>query len=182
MLLAGESCAMLRAMQAQLCSAGARPLCYSAPFCEESLCRVLHQGRFSCIIVPSLPDLCPGDSGDRLAALNVLLGEAREAGVPLVMLLSGSHDDETGQLFSHALGCACGAFGDPVSVQCIRHLPCDPQSACLDALDLGARFLSGERACVGLFTLTQGKENGEAPAPYPDKGLHPCVLRGGFKP
>ncbi|MBQ7886675.1 MAG: hypothetical protein IJ313_07265 [Clostridia bacterium] len=161
-LLAGESCAMLRAMQAQLCTAGARPLCYSAPFGEESLCRALHQGRFCCVIVPSLPDLCPGESCNRLAALSVLLSEAREAGVPLVMLLSGSHDDETAQLFSHALGCASGALGDPVSVQCIRHLPGDPNGACLGALDLGARFLSGERACVGVFTL-EGEAMGRLP-------------------
>lgn len=156
-LLAGESCAMLRAMQAQLCAIGARPLCFSAPFGEESLCRVLHQGRFSCVIVPSLPDLCPGGAADRLTALSVLLGEAREAGVPLVMLLSPDAGGETAQLFSHALGCASGALGDPVSVQCIRHPGFDPGSECLGALSLGARYLSGERACVGAFTL-EGEE------------------------
>ena len=178
-LLAGESSSMLRAMHAQLCMLGARPICLSAPFGEETLSRILHQGRFSCIIAPSLPALCPGDSCDHLAALNILLGEAREAGVPLVMLLSGS--DETAQLFSHALGCASGAQGNPVSVQCIRHSAGDDASAaCLGALELGARFLSGERACVGMFTL-EGR-NGGASAPHPDKGLRPLTpspLRGG---
>lgn len=154
-LLAGESCAMLRAMHAQLCAIGARPICFSAPFGEEPLCRALHQGRFSCIIVPSLLDLCPGDSGNRLAALNVMLSEAREAGIPLVMLLSGSADRETAQLFSHALGCARGAQGDPVSLQCIRHVQGDPDGTCLGALRLGARFLSGERTCTGMFTLEE---------------------------
>lgn len=152
-LLAGDGCAMLREMQSQLCSLGARPLCLSAPFDEESLCKFLHQGRFSCVIAPSLSDLCSGACADRIAALNMLLGETREAGVPLVMLLDSSNDNETAQLFSHVLGCASGAQGDPVSVQCIRHAGTDPSSACLGALHLGARFLSGERTCVGVFTL-----------------------------
>ena len=164
-LLAGEPGAMLRAMHIMLCADGARPFCLSAPFDEESLCRVLHQGRFSCVIVPDLSSLCPGDSAARLAALNTLLGEAREAGVPLVMLLSPSAGDETAQLFSHALGCAAGAQGDPVNVQCICHAPGDPQSACFGALALGARFLAGERTCTGAFTL---EENGGASAPHPD--------------
>ena len=151
-LLAGEPSAMLHTMHEQLCAVGARPFCYSAPFDEESLCRVLHQGRFSCVIVPELPSLCPGDPEDRLAALNILLGEVREAGVPLVMLLS-TGGEETVQLFSHALGCASGALGDPVSIQCICHAPDDPQGACFGALALGARFLSGERTCTGAFTL-----------------------------
>lgn len=167
-LLAGESCAMLRAMQAQLCAVGARPLCLSAPFDEESLCRFLHQGRFSCVILPSLPYLCPGGSSDRLAALNILLSEAREAGVPLVMLLSSKNDDETAQLFSHALGCSLGAQGDPVSMQCIRHTDANAADACLGALELGARFLSGERACTGMFALE--KNDGRLPH-TPDKGL-----------
>ncbi len=152
-LLAGNACQMLSQMQAELCSLGARPLCLSAPFDEESLCRFLHQGRFSCAIVPSLSDLSSGDSADRLCVLNMLLGEAREAGVPLVMLLSDEDSAETAQLFSHALGCFMGAQGDPVSVQCIRHMPGNPESTCLGALRLGARFLAGERTCVGAFTL-----------------------------
>ena len=156
-LLAGDACPMLSQMQAQLCSLGARPLCLSAPVDEESLCRFLHPGRFSCAIVPSLSDLSPGDSADRLSALNMLLGEAREAGVPLIMLLSSEDSAETAQLFSHALGCSLGAQGDPVSVQCIRHAPGDPERACLGALALGARFLAGERTYVGAFTLEDGK-------------------------
>ena len=163
-LLAGDACPMLSQMQSQLCSLGARPLCLSAPFDEESLCRFLHQGRFSCAIVPSLPHLCPGDSSDRLFALNMLLGETREAGVPLIMLLSSEDSEETAQLFSHALGCSMGAQGDPVSVQCIRHMPGDPESACLGALRLGARFLAGERTCAGAFTL-EGETMGRLPHP-----------------
>lgn len=152
-LLAGEPCPMLRTMHAQLSSIGARPFCLSAPFSEEALSRILHQGRFSCLMVPSLLMLCTGDEADRLGALNMLLGEVREAGVPLVMLLGSDAGNETAQLFSHALGWAAGALGDPVSVQCIRHAASDPQDACLGALELGARFFSGEHACVGVFTL-----------------------------
>lgn len=157
---------MLCEMQSQLCSLGARPICLSAPFDEESLCRFLHQGRFSCVIVPSLSDLCPGDSDNRLSALNMLLSESREAGVPLVMLLSGNDGDETAQLFSHALGYSMGAQGDPVSVQCIRHEPANIIAACLGALKLGARFLAGERTCAGAFTLKSGNST-----PHPDKRL-----------
>lgn len=152
-LLAGDSGAMLRAMHAQLSAVGARPVFFSAPFSEEALCRALHQGRYACIIIPDLLKLCPGDPQARLAALNMLLGEAREAGVPLVMLLGAASCAECAPLFAHALGCAMGAQGDPVSVQCIRHAASDAKDACLGALELGARFLAGETDFVGVFAL-----------------------------
>ena len=158
-LLAGSACPMRSAMEAQLRVIGARIQPAHPPLTEEALCRTLHEGRFSCIIAPDLSQLCPGDSRDRLAALNILLGEAREAGVPLVMLLSGS--DETAPLFSHALGCAIGAQGDPVSVQCIRHSGGDMQRISRQALALGARFLAGETDCMGMFAL------GDAMHPLP---------------
>ena len=150
MLLAGAPSAQLCAMHAQLSAVGARPVCFSAPFNEESLCRALHEGRFSCVIVPDLLAL-HACAQQRPAALNTLLGEAREAGVPLVMLLCADISSETAQLFSHALGFAHGACGDPVSVQCIRHA--DADDACPRALELGARFLSGDRSCTGVFVL-----------------------------
>ena len=145
---------MLHTMKSELHAVGARPSHVSVPFDEESLSRAL-QRRSACIIVP---DLLAYDPKIRFEALNTLLFEAREAGVPLVMLLcpiSAAHDGETAQLFSHALGFARGAFGDPVSVQCIRHSGGDLQCICRDALTLGARFLAGEHACTGIFTLTQ---------------------------
>ena len=159
-LLAGMPDDMLRAMEAQLCALGARA--FQASCDTESLSRTLQQQRSACVIVPDLFALGPCS---RIDALNTLLFEAREAGVPLVMLLSrmhAAHDGETVRLFSHALGFSRGAFGDPVSVQCIRYK--NTQAACRESLMLGARFLSGERSCTGVFTLDQ------------DAGRHPSRL------
>jgi len=147
---------MPRTMEMQLCAVGARPVHASVPFSEESLSLALQRQRCTCVIVPDLLALHTGDPSARFDALNTLLFEAREAGVPLVMLLGSicsMHDEESAQLFSHALGFVRGAFGDPVSIQCIRHNGCDLQRICRDALMLGARFLSGERSCTGVFTL-----------------------------
>jgi len=155
-LLAGENSGMLHAMRSQLCALGARPQSASNPVTAESLDRTLHEGRFSCVIVPDLLQLCSGDAQARFAALDMILQEAREAGVPLVMLLAGQsslHADEIAVLFSHALGCACGAFGDPVSVQCIQHANQDPEVVCLRVLRSGSRFLAGDTSCTGYFSL-----------------------------
>ncbi|MBR5302025.1 MAG: hypothetical protein IKU38_04250 [Clostridia bacterium] len=156
-LLAGESSEMLRTMDAQLCAAGARPFHTSAPFCEEALSRMLQQRRCACVIVPDLLALDTHDPQARFDALDMLLGEIREAGVPLAILLyriNASHDSEAAQLFSHAAGWAHGMFGDPVNIQCIRYAAADIRRVCLDALMLGARFLAGETACTGIFTFT----------------------------
>lgn len=150
-LLAGSACPMRSAMEAQLRAIGARSA--SAALAEEPLCRTLHEGRYACIIAPDLHKLCPGDTQARLIALGMLLGEAREAGVPLIMLLCAASHQECAPLFSHAQGWACGACGDPVSVQCIRHSGGDAQRICRQALELGARFLAGETGYAGVFTL-----------------------------
>ena len=153
-LLAGAPSSMRSVMQAQLRLLGARPVCLSDCLSEESLDRTLHRGRFACVIVPDLAALHPECAQQRLAALGMLLGEACEAGVPLVMLLGqilDIHNNETAQLFSHALG--LGMAGDPVSMQCILHHGADPKRICSNALALGARFLSGERELTGVFSL-----------------------------
>jgi len=153
-LLVGESSGMLSAMHAQLTAVGARP--HVALPDEEFLFRVLHEGRYSCVIVPSVLHLCAGDADARFAALDTLLLETREAGVPLAMLLSrhcAQPNDEAACLFSHALGWARGAFGDPVNVQCIQYRHADLRHASRDALARGARFLAGERTCAGLFSI-----------------------------
>lgn len=144
-LLAGLPGDMLRAMESQLCAVGARPFHASVPFGEESLSRALQQHRCACVIVPDLLALHPCDPQARLAALDMLLFEAREAGVPLALLLgraAAAHRDETAQLFSLGQGWARGAFGDPVSVLCIRHEDADVHRVCHEALIQGAQFLA----------------------------------------
>lgn len=155
-LLAGDDGCMLRAMHSQLRAIGARPACAPRPIAAESLFRVLHEGRFSCVIVPDLLHLGTGD--EQLAALDTLLGESREAGVPLVMLLARHTPHQAAgiaALFSHAQGWAHGAFGDPVSVQCIRYSGTNRNSVCCQALRLGARFLAGEQDSTGVYTITE---------------------------
>ena len=155
-LLSGSPCPMRSAMDAQLYAIGARTYFAPEPPTEEPLCRMLHEGRFSCVIVPELLRLGAGGTQARLTALNTLLSETREAGVPLIMLLAGQstqHADESAALFSQALGWARGAAGDPVSVQCIRHANRHPKTVCREALLLGARFLAGDTACTGYFSL-----------------------------
>lgn len=154
-LLAGLSGSMLASMESQLCAVGARPFHVSSPFSAESLSRTLLNHHFACVIVPDLLTLHTGGPQARLAALNTLLFESREAGIPLVMLLCAypTEGDEAAQLISHALGFSRGACGDPVSVQCILHSGGDVHRICRDALTLGARYLSGERGNTGVFTF-----------------------------
>ncbi len=153
-LLAGPAGDMLRTLESLLCFVGSKPLHASIPFSAESLSSMLLH-RASCIIVPDLLMLDTNPQ-TRLDALNTLLFEAREAGTPLVMLLSQMNtaaDGETAQLFSHALSFSRGGCGDPVNIQCIRHDGRNVQRICRDALKLGARFLSGETQVTGVFTL-----------------------------
>lgn len=154
-LLAGSPCPMRSAMNAQLHAIGAQTYFAPDPLTEEPLCRTLHKGRFACVIVPELLHLGTGNAQTCLAALDTLLNESREAGVPLVMLLAGQslHANEIAALFSQALGWSRGISGDPVSVQCIRYDNQQPDAACCEALLLGARFLSGETSCTGYFSL-----------------------------
>ncbi len=153
-LLAGNSCVMQRAMEDALCALGARVSHAANPLDEEMLSHLLHKGRCACVIVPDLLALHTSAQG-RLSSLNMLLSESREAGLPLAMLLAGGKGGETAQLFSQAQGWACGASGDPVSLQCIRHWSDDPDYACLHALTLGARYLSGDHTCTGYFDLAK---------------------------
>jgi len=150
-LLAGGGSSRMRAMNALLDEIGARPVCVPFPADSETLCRTLQDGRTACVIVPDLCALDPDPGAARLGALDMLLREAREAGVPLAMLLS-SGAKEDALLLRCAEGFMHGAFGDPVSLQCILCSE-SSQSACRCALQLGARFLLGDTACMGVFDL-----------------------------
>lgn len=150
-LLAGGESRFMRAMEAQLAEIGARPVRVSFPADCETLCLRLHEGRFACVIAPDLSQLYPGNEQDRMAALDMLLGEAQEAGVPLVMLLSSLTEDAP--LLRRAEGFMHGACGDPVSIQCVLHAGSDTSLVCSEALLLGARFLTGEQSCAGVFDL-----------------------------
>lgn len=145
LLLDGEE-RMTAFMRALLCELGARPDCIPLSSSSEALSRALTDGRTACIIVPCMRALEGGLSA-QLLALDALLVEAREAGVPLVMLLSDENvyrapqhpwyvreDDPIGgetrealfqsilQLFAD--GVSRGLLGDAVSVLTVRHLPC----------------------------------------------------------
>ncbi|MGN0773409.1 MAG: hypothetical protein ACI4MP_06405 [Candidatus Ventricola sp.] len=145
LLLGGED-RMTRFMRALLAGLGARPACLPLSSGSEALSRALTSGRVCCVIVPCLRAL-DGGLTDRLHALDALLIEAREAGVPLVMLLSDEsvyhaaqhpwtvrEEDpiggETREGLFHAIlqlfadGVSRGLLGDPVHVLLIRHLPC----------------------------------------------------------
>lgn len=150
-LLAGGESRFMCAMDAQLTEIGARPVRVSFPADCETLCRRLHEGRFACVIVPDLARLCTGNAQDRMSALDMLLGEAQEAGVPLAILLSSLTEDAP--LLRRAEGFMHGACGDPVSMQCILHAGGDTSIVCSEALLLGARFLAGEQSCTGVFDL-----------------------------
>lgn len=145
LLLGGED-RMTRFMRALLAELGALPACLPAEASSETLARTLAGGRVCCVIVPCLRALS-GSLTDRLHALDALLIEAREAGVPLVMLLSDENvyraeqhpwavreedpiGGETREGLFHAIlelfadGVSRGLLGDPVHVLCVRHLPC----------------------------------------------------------
>lgn len=145
LLLDGED-RMTCFMRALLAELGAMPACLPISSQSETLARTLAGGRVCCVIVPCLRALT-GSLTDRLRALDALLVEAREAGVPLVMLLSDENvyraeqhpwavreedpiGGETREGLFHAIlelfadGVNRGLLGDPVHVLCVRHLPC----------------------------------------------------------
>lgn len=146
LLLGGTDCLTLF-MHTLLEELGARPARLSVPCEAQTLERALHEGRIACVIVTRLHALCEGTAARQLHALDALLTEIREAGVPLTILLSDEgvyrcsqrswyarEEDLPGGetrggliqslLQLYADGAGRGLLGDPVSVQCVRHLPC----------------------------------------------------------
>ncbi len=145
-VLAGGADGLCLWMQAMLGELGAKVVRIGAHADTQTLCRALSSGRTSALIVPCAHRLAGEDVCAQLASLRVLLGEAREAGVPLVMLLSDEdvylrganpypacEDDAPGGQTSsglvqsvlqlYALGEARGLMGDAVGVVCVRHMP-----------------------------------------------------------
>lgn len=146
-------CTLLRILGAQVLTPeqfypeipGASPDSVRDLWTAPSLCHMLTRGRPCTIVMPSLEgssDLPHAFS--RISRLSTLLDEAREAGVRIVILLSGEcaympktypprEQDPLGgrdaegvlqsmlQLF--ALGFSRGLFGDPTSVVVARHGP-----------------------------------------------------------
>lgn len=171
-LLLDDCGSMTRFLHTLLLQLGARPACLPLGAGSEALARALTDGRVCCLIVPCLRALT-GSLSDQLHALDGILMEAREAGVPLAMLLSDENvyraahhpwlvreDDpvggETRAGLVHALlqlfadGVSRGLLGDPVHVLCVRHMPClgcgHPDVAAYDRWCQA--FAQGEPLCV----------------------------------
>lgn len=146
-LLIGGPDRMTLFMQALLDELGAKHARLVPSVQPETLHSALTQGRISAVIVPCMRALCIGNAAAQLASLASLLDEVREAGVPLVILMSddsvyradsrpwcAQENDpiggETPQgliqslLDLYACGVSRGLCGDAVSAQCVRHLPC----------------------------------------------------------
>ncbi len=144
-LLLDDCGPMTRFLHTLLLQLGARPACLPLGAGSEALARALTDGRVCCLIVPCLRALTGGLS-DQLHALDGILMEAREAGVPLAMLLSDENvyraahhpwlvreDDpvggETRAGLVHALlqlfadGVSRGLLGDPENVYRAAHHP-----------------------------------------------------------
>ncbi|MBE5799156.1 MAG: hypothetical protein E7321_04320 [Clostridiales bacterium] len=157
-VLAGGGDETSRAMHALLEKIGARPSCVPISGGSEAVCRALQSGRGTLLIVPCLNALASLPPGERLAPLRMLLGEAREAGTPLVILMADVGDEHSQRLhplIRYADDTARGRLGDAVSVQCIQYEALSAQRACIGALACGARYLMGDRAHVGVFSLGQ---------------------------
>lgn len=146
-LLVGGHDRMTLFFESLLGALGARPARIPPSSGAETVCRALTAGRVSALIVPSLPSLAPQrDEAGQLAALSMLLGEAREAGVPLTILCSevnvyrarqgawyAREEDPIGGetreglaqslLQLYADGVSRGLCGDAVHVLCVRTLP-----------------------------------------------------------
>lgn len=134
-------------MQTLLEALGARPARIPATAGSETICRAMQDGRVSVVIIPQSHALAPGEGiTAQLRTLLVLLGEAREAGIPLVMLLSDENvyrmdtqpwslsencplGGETAEGLTQALlqlladGVSRGLLGDAVSTLIVRHMP-----------------------------------------------------------
>lgn len=146
-LLVGGTDALTLAMTAMLEAVGARCARIPAGASSETLCRAMTSGRIGAVIAAKAHALAPGlDPAAHLSAVGALLTEAREAGVPLVMLCSDApvyravrppasltEEDAIGgrtpeglvqslvQLY--ALGVSQGLAGDPVRTLVVRHPP-----------------------------------------------------------
>lgn len=146
-LLVGGTDVLTLAMTAVLEAAGAKCARIPAGASSEMLCRAMTSGRIGAVIAARAHALAPGlDPAAHLSALRVLLTEAREAGVPLVMLCSdapvyraarppapleetdaiGGQSEEglvQSLLQLYALGVSQGLAGDPVRTLVLRHPP-----------------------------------------------------------
>ena len=135
-------------MLALLESLGARPARIPATANSETLCRAMQDGRVGVVIIPSAHALAPGEGlTAQLHMLLIILSEAREAGIPLVMLLSDENvyrmdaqpwtlsencplGGETAEGLAQSLlqlcadGVSRGLLGDAVSTLIVRHMPC----------------------------------------------------------
>ena len=147
-LLVSPPCRISAFMQALLSGLDARPVRIAPDADADRLNRAMTKGRVSALIVPDLCALSPGGSlQSQLGALLSLLSEARESGIPLVILCScagvyraggkpwaARESDMTGGETAEGLtqsilqmaadGVSRGLMGDPVSVIIARHLPC----------------------------------------------------------
>lgn len=147
-LLAAHSGRMTGFMQALLDELGAKCARISPCADAETLCRAMTSARISALIVPQLDALAPGQSiPERIGALLRLLDEAREAGIPLVILCSDAavyraqrsawdleEDAPLGGETAHGLcdsllqlaadGASRALLGDAVRTVIVRHLPC----------------------------------------------------------
>lgn len=146
-LLVGGTDALTLAMTAMLEAAGAKCARIPAGASSETLCRAMTSGRIGAVIAAQAHALAPGlDPAAHLSALRTLLIEAREAGVPLVILCSDAPVyraarppaplEESSPLGGrtpaglvqslvqlYALGAASGLMGDPVRTLILRHPP-----------------------------------------------------------
>jgi len=146
-LLIGSTDRTTLFMQTLLDELGAKTARLAPGFHTEILHRALTQGRVSAVIVPSMRRLAHGGLIEQLSAHITLLSEMREAGTPLVILMSdesvyraaehpwhAQENDliggETPQGLIQSIldlytdGVSRGLCGDPVSAQIMRHLPC----------------------------------------------------------
>lgn len=136
-----------RFTQALLEELGASAVLISPELNAQALCRAMTAHRVAAVIVPRMQELCgAGDSASAcLSWLQMLLDEAREAGIPLVVLATDAgvyraqsrparEDDPLGgetregliqSLFSlYADGVARALAGDAVNTLIVHHMPC----------------------------------------------------------
>lgn len=166
-LLIGHEDGLFRSLALFLGELGARITRMPPGTDAETYFRAMISGRVSAVIVVQAHQLAPGRGPTmQLRVLDLILSEARETGIPLVMLAC-LHDaapdaaQERAQsiLRLYADGVCRGLFGDPVSVQYFRPTPgTDASAVCAGMLDFGARFLSGDTELTGVMELDVRKQ------------------------